>query len=142
MESTVSESNNEHQWIGNANNEMKQRVQQWMTEGRTLVWMPIWSRENFPSIPPRLLQLADKCSERQVMLINTVEDFLKIPQGITGWLLPEGEKDTDIVVGLWDNTAHFMKAADKRTGEPQTLQSGRTWETEDCADIPTDSSQT
>lgn len=76
------------------------------------------------------------------MLIKGVEDFLKIPQGITGWLLPEGEKDTDIVVGLWNNTAHFMKAVDKRTGEPQTLQSGRTWETEDCADISTDSSQT
>ena len=122
MENTVSKSNNEHEWIGNANNEMKQRVQQWMTEGRTLVWLPIWSRGNFPNIPPRLLQLANKCTERQVMLINAVEDFLKIPQGITGWLLPEGETDTDIVVGLWDSTAHFMKAVDKRTGAPQTLQ--------------------
>ncbi len=134
----MSESNNENQWIGNANNEMKQRVQQWMTEGRTLVWLPIWSRENFPSIPPRLLQLADRCSERQVMLINSVEDFLKIPHGITGWLLPEGEKDTDIVVGLWDSTAHFMKAVDKRTGEPQTLQSGQNWESADSEDIATD----
>jgi len=141
MENTVSKSNNEHEWIGNANNEMKQRVQQWMTEGRTLVWLPIWSRENFPSIPPRLLQLADRCSERQVMLINTVEDFLKIPQGITGWLLPEGETDTDIVIGLWDSTAHFMKAVDKRTGAPQTLQSGQTWERADSEGIAPDSSQ-
>jgi hypothetical protein len=61
-------------------------------------------------------------------LINTVEDFLQIPDGITGWLLPKGDKDTDIVVGLWNDTLHFLKVVDKRTGELQTLKTGKAWE--------------
>jgi hypothetical protein len=116
------------QWIGAADNEPMQRVQQWLAEGRTLAWLPIWSRENFPNVPPQVLYAADQCPERHVWLINTVEDFLQIPDGITGWLLPKGDKDTDIVVGLWNDTLHFLKVVDKRTGEPQTLKTGKTWE--------------
>ena len=50
---------------------------------------------------------------------------MRLPPGITGWLLPEGDGDTDMVVGLWDGTAHFLSARDHRTGEQQTLMTGR-----------------
>lgn len=128
MENTVTKTNHEFQWVGSANNEAMQRVQRWLAEGRTLAWIPILSRENFPNVPPELLYYADQNPKRHVWLIDTVEDFLKIPDGITGWLMPDGDKDTDIVVGLWEDAVHFLKAVDKRTGEPQTLQTGRAWE--------------
>jgi hypothetical protein len=137
----MNESKTSHQWVGTANNEAMQRVQQWLSEGRTLAWLPIWSQENFPTIPKHLLYHAEQCPTRHVWLIKTVDDFLNIPDGITGWLLPEGDKDTDIVVGLWEDTLHFLKAVDKRTGEPQTLQKGRAWETVDSADDPADVAQ-
>ena len=134
MENTVSESKNTHQWIGDADNEAMQRVQGWLAEGRTLAWLPIFSRENFPDIPPEILYFADRCREHPYWPIEKPEDFLQIPEGITGWLLRVGDKDTDIVVGFWEDTAHFLKAVDKRTGEPQSLQSGRNWEDDETND--------
>jgi hypothetical protein len=122
------------QWIGAADNEMIQRVQQWLADGRTLAWLPILSRENFPEVSPDILYYADQCPERHVWFIKQVDDFLQIPDSITGWLLPEGDKDTDIVVGLWEDKLHFLKAIDKHTGQPQSLQDGRTWEEVNAAD--------
>ena len=119
------------QWIGAADNEMMQRVQKWLADGRTLAWLPILSRENFPEVPPDILYYAEQCPERHAWFINHVDDFLNIPDGITGWLLPEGDKDTDVVVGLWEDKLHFLSAIDKRTGERQTLQGGRNWEVVD-----------
>lgn len=122
------------QWIGAADNEMMQRVQQWLADGRTLAWLPILSRENFPAVPPEILYFAEQSPERHVWFVNEVDDFLNIPDGITGWLLPEGDKDTDVVAGLWEDKLYFLRASDKRTGEPQTLQGGRNWEVVDTVD--------
>lgn len=130
-----------HQWIGAANNEAMQRVQRWLAEGRTLSWLPIWSQANFPDIPRELLYFADQCTTRHVWRIKTVEDFLQIPEGITGWLLPHDEQDTDIGVGLWEDTLHFLRAVDKRNGAPQTLRSGKVWETVESSDDPDDVAQ-
>lgn len=118
------------QWNGTADNEMMQRVQRWLENGRTLAWLPILSSENFPEIPKDILYYAEQAPKRHCWFINCVEDFLQIPDGITGWLLPEGDIDTDVVVGLWEDTLHFCKVVDSRNGEPQTLQTGRAWEIE------------
>lgn len=118
------------QWRGTADNPMMQRVQQWLANGRTLAWLPILNTENFPEVPPEVLHQAELSPRRHCWYIRQAEDFLTIPDGITGWLLPDGDLDTDVVVGLWDYTVHFCSAADRRTGEPQTLQTGRCWDTE------------
>jgi hypothetical protein len=59
-----------------------------------------------------------------------------LPPGITGWLLPEGDDDTDMVVAVWEGFAHFLSVRDLRTGEPQTLMSGRNREMEGQGGIP------
>lgn len=118
------------QWHGTADNEMMRRVRQWLDEGRPLAWLPILSSENFPKVPRDILYYAEQCPERHCWIIQRIEDFLHIPEGITGWVLPQGDLDTDVVVGLWEDTLHFCSVIDRRTGEPQTLQTGRAWEIE------------
>lgn len=119
------EANAPHQWTPHpgANQDMLNTVQGWLRAGRILCWMPIWSRENFPKVPAHILHDATECPERHVWLIVEVDDFLQIPEGITGWLLPEGEKDTDVVCGLWENEVHFMSSSESSTGLRTTLQS-------------------
>jgi hypothetical protein len=116
------------QWHGAYDNPMMQRVQEWLAEGRTLAWLPILNAENFPEVPPAVLYQADLNPQRHCWLIEQVEDFLAIPEGITGWVLPNGDQDTDVVVGLWEDTLRFCRVVDHRTGLPQTLQTGRAWE--------------
>ena len=118
------------QWHGTIDNPMMQRVQQWLADGRRLAWLPIFNSENFPSINPETLYYAEQSPQRHCWLIEQVDDFLAIPEGITGWLLPDGDLDTDVVVGLWDDSVYFCSAADRSTGQPQTLQTARVWEVE------------
>jgi hypothetical protein len=125
-----------HQWVQfpGVSNEMILRVQKWVETGRTLMWFPIFSRENFPEVPPEALFYAEQSHERYIWLIKQVEDFLRIPDGITGWLMPEGDTDTDVVVGLWEGEVHFLKTYDRRTGEPMTLRSDAAWLAEESSD--------
>ena len=46
--------------LAHYNAAVEQRVQQWLTSGQLLAWIPILSRENFPDVPPQNLQLADQ----------------------------------------------------------------------------------
>lgn len=118
------------QWHGAADNPMMQRVQQWLADGRRLAWLPIFNSENFPDIDPETLFYAEQSPQRHCWFIDHEDDFLTLPDGITGWLLPDGAVDTDVAVGLWDDTVHFCIMADRHTGEPQTLRTGRAWEIE------------
>lgn len=120
------------QWHGTADNPMMQRVHQWLATGRTLAWLPILNTENFPEVPPAILYRAEQCPQRHCWFIRQPEDFLTIPDGITGWLLPDGDVDTDVVVGLWNDTVHFCSATDRHTGKQQTLQTGKAWEVDPC----------
>jgi hypothetical protein len=113
---------------GKPENEVMQRVQQWFAEGRRLAWMKILSQENFPDTPIEILQWADRSRYQSAWFIHRAEEFMKIPSGIAGWLLPDGNVDTDLVAGLWEGTVHFLKAIDRCTGEPQTLMTGRVWD--------------
>jgi hypothetical protein len=125
------------QWHGKPNNEMLLRVQKWLKDGRTLFWLPIFSAENFPGTPWQVLCYAEQSSDRFCWIVKQIDDLLGIPEGITGWLLPEGDTDTDVVVGLWEGTLTFCKVVDRRNGEPQTLQSARTPEPDMAESMPT-----
>jgi hypothetical protein len=111
-------------------NAAMQRVQQWFAQGRRLAWLPIFSQANFPEVPVDILEWADRGLFQSAWPISRVEDLARLPAGITGWLLPEGEDDTDMVVRYWDGAVHFLGAKDRRTGEQQTLMLSRKREIE------------
>lgn len=117
-------------------NEAMRRAQQWFAEGRHLSWLPIFSQANFPGVPIDILEWADRAPFQSAWPISRLEDFMGLPPGITGWLLPEGDDDTDMVVAVWEGFAHFLSVRDLRTGEPQTLMSGRNREMEGQGGIP------
>lgn len=114
--------------------EVHQRVQQWLSSGQLLAWTPILSQENFPDVPPQILQFADQHQEAMRWLIHRPEDLLTLPDGITGWLLPADADDTDVACGVWSGEVYILGVQDKRTGRPQTLLGER-------ADAATDTSQ-
>jgi hypothetical protein len=108
-----------------------QRVQQWLASGQLLAWIPILSQENFPGVPPQILQFADRYQEAMRWPIRRPEDLLGLPDGITGWLLPADADDTDVACGVWNGEVYILGVQDKRTGRKQTLLGER-------ADIPAD----
>ena len=107
--------------LAHYNAAVEQRVQQWLTSGQVLVWIPILSRENFPDVPPHILQLADQYQVAMRWLIQRPEDLLALPEGITGWLLPADADDTDVACGVWNGEVYILGVQDKRTGRKQTL---------------------
>ena len=107
---------------------VEQRVQQWLTSGQVLVWIPILSRENFPDVPPHILQLADQYQVAMRWLIRRPEDLLALPEGITGWLLPADADDTDVACGIWNREVYILGVKEKRTGRKQSLRG-------ECCDI-------
>ena len=113
------------QRVGAAGNEVMKQVQQWLAEGRSFAWMPIYSRANYPNINPLILQQFDQCRDQDYWLVAKVEDFLQIPEGVSGWLLPMGESDTDIVAAVAKNEVCFSKVIDRRNGKRQTLLTGK-----------------
>jgi hypothetical protein len=109
------------QRLANYNPEVEQRVQGWLASGQLLAWIPILSQENFPGVPPQILQFADRHQEAMRWPIHRPEDLLDLPEGITGWLLPADAKDTDVACGVWNGEVYIMGVQDKRTGRQQTL---------------------
>jgi hypothetical protein len=109
------------QKLAHDNQEVEQRVQQWLASGQLLAWIPILSRENFPDVPPQILQFADQYQEAMRWPIHRPEDLLALPEGITGWLLPADADDTDVACGVWNGEVYILGILDKRTGRPQTL---------------------
>ena len=107
------------------------RVQQWLTSGQLLAWIPILSQENFPDVSPQILQFADQYQEAIRWPIHCPEDLLTLPDGITGWLLPADAEDTDVACGVWNGEVYILGVQDKRTGRKQTLLG-------ECVDVPTD----
>ena len=98
-----------------------ERVQQWLASGQLLAWIPILSQENFPGVPPDVLQFADQHQEAMRWPIHRPEDLLALPDGITGWLLPADAEDTDVACGVWNGEVYILGVKDKRTGRKQTL---------------------
>ena len=101
------------------------RVQQWLASGQLLAWIPILSQENFPGVPPQILQFADQHQDAMRWHIHRPEDLLGLPDAITGWLLPADAEDTDVACGVWNGEVYILSVQDKRTGRPQTLLGDR-----------------
>lgn len=101
--------------------EVEQLVQGWLASGQRLAWIPTLSQENFPDVPPQILQFADQHQEAMRWPIHRPEDLLGLPDGITGWLLPADADDTDVACGVWNGEVYILGVKDKRTGRPQTL---------------------
>ena len=116
--------------LAHYNAAVEQRVQQWLTSGQLLAWIPILSRENFPDVPPQILQLADHYQVAMRWLIRCPEDLLALPEGVTGWLLPVDADDTDVDCGVWNSEVYILGVQEKRTGRKHTLRS-------ECCDIAT-----
>ena len=119
--------------LGHYDPEVHLRVQQWLASGQLLAWIPILSQQNFPGVPPQILQFADQHHEAMRWPILRPEDLLGLPDGITGWLLPADADDTDVACGVWNGEVYILGVQDKRTGMKQTLLAER-------ADVPTDAS--
>ena len=110
--------------------EVHQRVQQWLASGQLLAWIPILSQENFPDVPPEILQFADRHQAALRWPIERPEDLLGLPEGVTGWLLLADAEDTDVACGVWNGEVYILGVQDKRTGRKQTLLG-------ECFDIAT-----
>ena len=107
--------------LAHYNPEVEQRVQQWLASRQLLVWIPIISQENFPGVPPQILQFVDQHQEAMRWPIHRPEDLLTLPDGITGWLLPADAEDTDVACGIWNGEVFILGVQDKHTGRSQTL---------------------
>ena len=107
--------------LAHYNQEVEQRVQQWLASGQLLAWIPILSQEDFPGVPPQVLQFADRHQEAMHWPIHHPEDLLGLPDGITGWLLPADAEDSDVACGVWNGAVYVLGVQDKRTGRKQTL---------------------
>ena len=107
--------------LAHYNPEVEQRVQGWLASGQLLAWIPILSQENFPDVPPQILQFAVRHQEAMRWPIHRPEDLLSLPAGITGWLLPANADDTDVACGVWNGEVYILGVQDKRTGRQQTL---------------------
>jgi hypothetical protein len=107
--------------LGHYDPEVHLRVQQWLASGQLLAWIPILSQDNFPGVPPDVLQFADRYQEAMRWPIHCTEDLLTLPDGITGWLLPTDADDTDVACGVWNGEVYILGVQDKRTGRKQTL---------------------
>ena len=101
--------------------EVAQRVHGWLSSGQALVWIPILSQQNFPDVPIEVLQFADRFQEAIRWPIHASEDLLQLPDGVTGWLMPFDEEDTDVACGVWNGEIYILGVKDKRTGRKQTL---------------------
>ena len=107
--------------LGHFDPAVEQRVQHWLASGQLMAWIPILSQENFPGVPPDVLQFADQHQEAMRWPIYRPEDLLALPDGITGWLLPADAEDTDVACGVWNGEVYILGVKDKRNGRKQTL---------------------
>ena len=103
------------------NNTTEQRVMAWLDANRLLIWQPILSADNFPEIPQDILQFANAQRAAFHCPIRGIEDLSNLPEGVTGWLLPADEVDTDVACGRFQGEVHFLQVRDRVTGFVQTL---------------------
>ncbi len=121
---TVNATGHTGQPLAHYDPEVAQRVQGWLDSGQPLVWIPILSQENFPDTPPETLHWLDSQQAALHVPIGAPADLLRMPEGVTGWLMPEGAVDTDVACGVWNGELYILGVKDKRNGCKQTLLSG------------------
>lgn len=106
--------------LSNYDPAIEARVSAWFDELRPLVWIPILSADNFPGVPVEVRAFASRFEQDLRWPIGKPEDLLQLPDGITGWLMPADEQNTDVACGLWECEVYILGVQDKRTGVKQT----------------------
>ncbi len=105
--------------LGPEPDEMERKVSQWLASEKTLIWVPIIDVENSPEGREAAKALAQELEGGWFIFDET--DFLTLPEGIKGWLLPLDAEDTDVICGRWEREVSFMHAKQRRTGELVTF---------------------
>lgn len=72
------------QWCNVDSSPGLQKIARWLDEGQALIWRPILSRENFPTVATETLQKAEHGAWDIAWPIAQLGDFLALPEGITG----------------------------------------------------------
>lgn len=102
---------------------MEQTVSRWLAEQTPLLWVPIIDLEDAPGALEAAQELAREMDGG--WLIGQPADFLTLPEGIKGWLLPIEADDTDVACGRWQQEIFFLRISEKSTGAPATFCSTR-----------------
>lgn len=100
---------------------MEQVLSRWLTEQTPLLWVPIIDAENFPDLDTAAQDLAGEMDGGWLLLRPT--DFLTLPEGIKGWLMPVLADDTEVACGRWRKQIFFLRINDKATGAQVTYRS-------------------
>jgi hypothetical protein len=100
--------------------EMENLVINWFKTGLSIEWIPLIYAED---IPPHITQQLESIRDQQgPWILHTAMDLHKLPEGLTGWLMPSGHGDTFVVCGYWDGEVAFMLMTHRDTGEVVTYR--------------------
>ena len=100
--------------------EMENLVINWFKAGLSIEWIPLVYAED---IPPHITQQLESIRDQLgPWILHTVMDLHKLPEGLTGWLMPSGHGDTFVVCGYWDGDIEFMLMTHRDTGELVTYR--------------------
>ena len=100
--------------------EMENLVINWFKAGLSIEWIPLdYTEIATPSFTSYFEHL---CSEHAPWILHTPMDLHKLPEGLTGWLMPSGHGDTCVVCGYWDGEVTFMLMTHSETGEVVTYR--------------------
>ena len=100
---------------------MERKVTQWLADGTPLLWVPILDIENYPEGLEAARELSREFDGGWLILNKA--DFLRLPEGIKGWLMPIFHNDTDVACGRWQQEIYFIRIQERGTGAVVTYQS-------------------
>ena len=119
--------------LAHYNPEVEQRVQQWLASRQLLVWIPILSLENFPGVPPQVLQFADWTTDvmqqRQDAMLKKLEAHWRLQDrkskaDLAGALLSNLEKAGDAVIFELESSRHGLTATAQEDGKAFIVLAG------------------
>lgn len=102
---------------------MEATVSAWLANKTPLLWVPIIDVENFPGAEAVAQAQAQTSEMDGGWLLLQPADFLTLPEGIKGWLMPVLADDTEVACGRWQKEIFFLRINDKATGAPVTYRS-------------------
>ena len=100
---------------------MEETVSAWLANKTPLLWVPIIDVENFPGAEA-MAQAQSREMDGGWLLLQPA-DFLTLPEGIKGWLMPVLADDTEVACGRWEKEIFFLRINDKATGAQVTYRS-------------------
>lgn len=99
---------------------MEKTVTQWLAQQTPLLWVPIIDVDSFSDAQEVARESARDMDGGWLILQRA--DFLTLPEGIKGWLLPVGTEDTNVACGRWQKEIYFLRIHDKASGAAVTYR--------------------